>query len=141
MTAGYLLVEIPDADWVIHQSLGKGVYLLKLVYRVWARNLAGLMKVRRFGFALVPDFAGTAHSYTGATLDAANGDAGEFDETPTRDKALRSYITVLRVEEADKLNIVQPYAPMLFRQGPQPGLHLLTEFLRGKIKERDLEKR
>ena len=52
------------------------------------------MKVRRFGFALLPDFAGAAHSYTGARLDAATGDAGPFDETSTRDKALRSYITV-----------------------------------------------
>ena len=71
----------------------------------------------------------------------AGSDAGEFDETPTRDKALRSYITVSRVEEADKLNIVQPYAPMLFRQGPQPGPHLLMEFLRGKIAEKDMEQR
>ena len=97
------------------------------------------MKVRRFGFPIVPDFAGTAHSYTGATLDAANGDAGEFLETPTRDHALRAYITISRVETADNLNIVQPYAPMLFRQGPQTGPHLLMEFLRGKIAEKDLE--
>ena len=77
---------------------------------------------------------------TGATLDAANGDAGEFHETPTREGGLRAYITVWRVEVADNLNIVQPYAPMLFRQGPQPGPHLLMEFLRGKIVEKDLKK-
>ena len=97
------------------------------------------MKVRRFGFPIVLDFAGIAHSYTGATLDAANGDAGEFHETPTRDHALRGYITISRVELADNLNIVQPYAPMLFWQGPQPGTHLLMEFLRGNIAEKDLE--
>ena len=134
-----LNVEIEGAEWVVDSSLGPGVYPLKPVKRTWAVDRAGHMKVLRFGFALVPDFAGTAHSYTGATLDAANGDAGSFDETPTRDKALRAYITVSRVEEADKLNIVQPYAPMLFRQGAQPGPHLLMDFLRGKIEEKDLE--
>ena len=104
----YLLAEVPGAEWTIHRTLRQGVYPLKPARRVWTRDMAGLMKVQRFGFALVPDFAGTAHSYTGATLDAANGDAGEFDETPTGDKALRSYSAVSRVEEADNMSSVQP---------------------------------
>ena len=58
----HLLVQIPRAEWTIHASMGQGVYPLKPVYRVWTRDLAGHMKVRRHGFGIVPDFAGTAHS-------------------------------------------------------------------------------
>ena len=74
----HLCVKVKDADWTVHPSLGKGVYPLKPVYRVWTRDRAENMKVRRFGVPIIPDFVGTAHSYNGATLDAGNGDAGEF---------------------------------------------------------------
>lgn len=39
-------------------------------------------------------------------------------DTPTRDGGLRAYITVSRAEDAENLNIGQPYAPMLFHLGP-----------------------
>ena len=60
----HLLVKIPGADWTV-KGLPQGVYPLRPVFRVWTRDKAGNMKVRRNGSGLVPDFAGTAHSYTG----------------------------------------------------------------------------
>ena len=44
------------------------------------------------------------------------------------------------MEVADGFDIVQLYASMLFRQAPQPGPYLLTEFSWGNIAEKDLER-
>ena len=52
----------------------------------------------------------------------------------------KAYINISRVEKADGLLIAQPFAPMLFRQGPLPGPTLLMEFLRGNLKEEDLQR-
>ena len=136
----YLFVRVNEADFEVHPELGRCVFPLKPTSSSpWTVDRAGHLQVIRHGFLLVPDFAGTAHSYTGATLDAANGDVGQWHDKPTREHALRAYITVSRVEEAGNLNIVQPYPPMLFRQGPQPGPHILMEMHRGNIKPEDVK--
>ena len=53
------------------QALPPGVYPLKPVFRPWHLDKAGNNRIRRFGFQLVPDFSGTAHSYVGYTCQAS----------------------------------------------------------------------
>ena len=53
--------------------------------------------------------------------------------TPTMDQALRAYIIKSRVRDGSNLLLVQPYSPMLLRQGVQPGPHSLLETLRRKL--------
>ena len=69
--------------------------------------------VNRMGFALVPDFGGTAHAYCGDTLAACIGDLMKGNCPPTMDQALRAYIIKSRVRDGDKLLLaaaLQPYA-------------------------------
>ena len=47
-------------------------------------------------------------------------------------------MSLSRVEMADNFLLAQPFQPMLFRQGPQPGPRLLIEFLRGNVAQADL---
>ena len=92
-----------------------------------------------FGFQLVPDFSGTAHSYVGHTLKAASADCLAWDTTATRDHMLRAYCTMSRTCTAKTLLVMQPFAPMLFRQGELPGPHLMMEFWHGRLAAADVE--
>ena len=134
-----LYVLIPDAKWKYSPSLPDGVYPLKPVFRPWHLDKAGKCRIRRFGFQLVPDFSGTAHSYVGYTLKAALADCLAWDATPTRDHMLRAYCTMSRTCTAKTLLVMQPFAPMLFRQGELPGPHLIMEFWRGHLAAEDVQ--
>jgi hypothetical protein len=112
---------------------------LKPVFRPWHLDKAGHNRIRRFGFQLVPDFSGTAHSYVGYTLKAALADCLSWDTTPTRDHTLRSYCTMSRTCTAKTLLVMQPFAPMLFRQGELPGPHLMMEFWHGRLAAKDVQ--
>ena len=109
------------------------VLALKPGIKTWALDREGNAKIQRRGFEIMPDFGGTAHGYCGSTLQAAIVDLLQADRTPTRDDMLKAYIAVSRVRTADALLIVQPYHPMLFRQGMLPGPHLLMQFWRGNL--------
>ena len=61
----------------------KKIYRLKPRHVVWYRDQEQQAQVRRKGFILVPDFAGTAHAYCGSTLDQAKGDLLEWHGLPT----------------------------------------------------------
>jgi hypothetical protein len=100
---------------------------------LWYVDKANSLGGSRFGFEILPDFGGTAHGYCGSTLQAALIDLRNFNNTPTRDDMLRGYIAASRVRSAETLLIVQPYAPMLFRQCVLLGPHLLMEFWRCRI--------
>ena len=52
---------------------------------------------------------------------------------------LRAYCTMSRTCTAETLLVMQPFAPMLFRQGELPGPHLMMEFWRGKLAAEDVE--
>ena len=58
-------------------------------------------------------------------------------QIPTLDNALRAYIIMSRARDINDLLLAQPYSPMLFRQGVQPGpqllLHINKSFLNGTI--------
>ena len=99
--------------------------------RTWARDGAGYAKVRRLGFALVPEFGGTIHSYCGDAMDAALLDLLEWHRKPTMDDMHKAYVGRSRCREADHTLIVQPYSPHLFRQGELPGPTILMKVLQG----------
>ena len=63
----FLFVRIPGVRWTMSETLGENIYPVKPAWKTWARDRAQQAKVRRCGFPIVPDFSGTAHSYTGAT--------------------------------------------------------------------------
>ena len=49
------------------------IYHMKPRYVTWTRDANNQATVRRRGFILVPDFAGTAHAYCGSTLEKCKG--------------------------------------------------------------------
>ena len=125
-----IVVEIDNAKWQADPALPQGHLLLRPVRRTWKLDLEGNINVTRTGFEMVPDFAGTAHSFTGATLEAASMDLLSLMTHATLAQALAAYCSLSRVRTADTAIITQPFSPALFRQGPQPGPHLLMQFHR-----------
>ena len=62
-----------------------------------------------------------------------------FSKTPNREDMLKGYLGISRVTTKEGLLIVQPYHPMLFRQGVLPGPELLMQFWRGQLQVKELE--
>ena len=62
------------------------------------------------------------------------------DDTPRAEDQWKAYIGISRLTSADGLLVAQPFAPMLFRQGPLPGPTLIMQFQRGELDEDQLEK-
>ena len=90
------------------------------------------------GYPLVPSFSGTAHSFTGATLNRAIDDCLQLTNTPTRDDMTKSYVCLSRVRQAQDLLLAQPFSPALFRQGAIVGAQLLLQTLCGVLPEAQL---
>ena len=76
---------------------GKRIYALRAVPKEWSLDGKGNVPITRYGFCIVPDFAGTAHYYCGATLKAAIGDLLHWWRTATKDDAQRAYIIKSRI--------------------------------------------
>ena len=72
------------------------VQRVQIAHRSWSPDAAGNVKVRRTGFQLVPNFAGTIHSFVGATLQEGILDCLHFSRTPTRDDMLKAYLGISR---------------------------------------------
>ena len=98
--------------------------------REWSRDKAGYARVRRLGFAIVPEFGGTIHGYCGETLDATLLDLLEWTRKPTMEDMHKAYVGRSRTRAADHTLLVQPYSPYLFRQGELPGPTILMKVLR-----------
>ena len=109
-----------------------GVYCMKPRIREWSRDRAGYAKVRRLGFAIVPEFGGTIHGYCGETLDSNLLDLLEWHRQPTMEDMRKAYVGRSRTRRAEDMLLVQPYSPHLFRQGQMPGPAILMDVLRGK---------
>ena len=124
-----LYIEVPTGTRLMPTIGGRKIYTLTCQVKPWSLDKAGAIKIKRFGFPIVPDFGGTAHAYCGSTLDAAIGDCLSWDERPRREGMLRAYIIKSRVREAENMLIVQAYSPHLFRQGMLPGPQLLLDVL------------
>ena len=116
---------------------GKRIYTLRCTPKQWSLDGAGNVPITRYGFCIVPDFAGTAHYYCGSSLKAAIGDLLHWWRTPTKEDALRAYIIRSRVRQNDDLLITQPYCPHLFRQKVLPGPDLLLKVLTHRIEPED----
>ena len=128
-----LLLEVPTGTKLMPVIDGKRIFTLKVQSKPWALDKAGAVKIRRFGFPLVPDFGGTAHAYCGTTMDAALGDLLPWAHKPRLDEMLRAYIIKSRIRNAEDIMIARPYSPHLFRQGLLPGPALLLDVLEKKI--------
>ena len=50
-----IFLKFDNAEWTINKKLGKGVFPLKPVSRVWEVNKATEAKISRKGFTVVPD--------------------------------------------------------------------------------------
>lgn len=127
-----LLLEFTDADGEPF------TYALQSQYVTWSRDKAENAKVQRRGFAVVPDFAGTAHCYCGSTLELAKGDLLEWHRAPSMEAMLRAYIIRSRIRQIEQFLLIQPYSPMLFAQGTLPGPSLLLQAQKGELDEEQL---
>ena len=135
-----LLIEVPSANDKLPLTHGFKIYSLKLSVKQWCLDAGNKVRVRRFGFPLVPDFGGTAHAYCGDTVPAVLGDLMKWNHIPTLDNALRAYIIMSRVRDISNILLAQPYSPGLFRQGVQPGPHLLRQILLGELTPQEAKK-
>jgi len=106
----------------------------------WSRDNGGFARVKRLGFALVPEFGGTIHGYCGETLDANLLDLLEWHRKPTTEDMQKAYVGRSRTRRTDHMLLVQPYSPHLFRQGQLPGPTLLMDMLRGSLKTADAQR-
>ena len=73
-------------------------------------------------------------------MDIATGDLLEWHRHPTHESMLRACIIKSRVRDVANLLIVQPYSPVLFRQGVLPGPDLLLRRQRGDLSVKELKK-
>ena len=135
-----ILVRLAIPTATTPKEHGEGCCVMQPKVRVWSRDGKGGAKVRRIGFALTPDFAGTIHAYCGDTLDASIGDLLPWYRRPTKDDMHKAYISKSRTRTADTLLITQPYSPDLFRLGELPGPRILMSFLRGQIDSAEVKR-
>ena len=132
-----VLQKLPEALWVqSEQPLKKQVpgapqdwFPLTPINNVWSLDKDECIEITRRGFALVPDFASTIHSATGRTLQSAICDFGAFDEKPSDAAAMRGYIGMSRVTDAEGLLIARPLPWKLFSQDAHPFPQLLLKVL------------
>ena len=111
------------------ETISGNDFLLKRKEASWDRSPGFKAMVKRQGFPVVPYYAATAHSVTGATLSKAIIDLLDANTTPRTTMIPTSYVAISRTKRATDQIITQPFSPKLFRQGHQIGpwlLHCLT---------------
>ena len=107
------------------------VFQMRVKTASWDRNPGFNALVKRMGFPLVPHFAATAHSVTGATMPKAIIDLLDVKTTPRSLMIPTAYVAISRTKAADDKLIAQAFSPMLFRQGHQTGPWLLNALTEG----------
>ena len=110
-------MSIPGATWQHRPGLPPGVACIRPVVQHWKLEAHGTATVARRGFPLACDYAGTAHSFMGATLAACSLDLGFWDTAANRDAQLSAYMCLSRVKKAEDLCIARPFSPNLLSQG------------------------
>ena len=75
-----LYVKVEGATWQQHPDLPVGVARIEPVTQTWTLEANGKATVSRRGFPIASDYAGTAHSFMGATLGACTLDLGTWDD-------------------------------------------------------------
>ena len=128
-----LYVKVDGAKWQQHPDLPVGVARIDPVTQTWTLETNGKATVSRRGFPIASDYAGTAHSFMGATLGACTLDLGTWDATTSREAQLSGYMCLSRVRKTEDLCIVQPFSPNLFCHGELIGPHTFLEVHREKL--------
>ena len=72
-----IYLKFAEATWTVDKRFGQGVWPLFPVYRTWEFNAAQGSLIKRHGFTLLPDYAGTAFMIHDATRRAAIADCGD----------------------------------------------------------------
>jgi len=115
-----------------------GAYPVKPSKKSWyvdSNRRHPVLRVNRSQLPVGPDYARTAYSTQGLTLDAAMVDLC-FDESAD---AATAYVALSRVRSADDILIMQPFTLDLFQKGMPIGPRLLLKKLRGECIEEDIE--
>ena len=93
---------------------------MRPVETYWSLDADDHIEIARRAFPLVPNFSITVDGATGQTLNSGIADLGEFGSLPSYRAAMRCYIALSRVTDADSILLARTFSPLLFRQGPQP---------------------
>ena len=112
-----LFVRIEKATWQQHPNLPPGVAVIRPTTQHWKLEQHGTATVARRGFPIACDYAGTAHSFMGATLSACSLDLGFWDSSSNRDGQLSAYMCLSRVRRTEDLCVARPFSPNLLAQG------------------------
>ena len=112
-----LFIAVPGATWQQHSTLPPGVACIRPSVQHWKLESHGAASIARKGFPIACDYAGTAHSFMGATLPACSLDLGFWDSTANRDGQLSAYMCLSRVKSAEDLCVARPFSPNLLSQG------------------------
>ena len=112
-----LFVKIANATWQHKPGLPQGVACLRPMTQHWKLENQSNATVARRGFPLACDYAGTAHSFMGATLSACSLDLGFWDSSANRDGQLSAYMCLSRVKRTEDLCVARPFSPQLLCRG------------------------
>ena len=132
-----LIVKFDNAAWILEGMCEAGTYPVKVAKKTWfvdENRMCPVLRVSRTQTPVGPDYARTAYSTQGLTLDAAIVDLC-FDENTDPTTA---YIAMSRVRCADDILIMQAFNINIFRQGIPIGPAMLMKHLRGEDLEADI---
>jgi hypothetical protein len=133
-----LIVQFDECSWTLDGMPTPGAYPVKPSKKSWyvdSNRRHPVLRVNRSQLPVGPDYARTAYSTQGLTLDAAMVDLC-FDESAD---AATAYVALSRVRSADDILIMQPFTLDLFQKGMPIGPKLLLKKLRGECIEEDIE--
>ena len=128
-----IFVKFENAEWEVDKRLGQGVWPLYPVERTWTLNENSGTKIRRKGFALLPDYASTAFMIQGATLRAGIADCGDVVDFGGLSELMTTYVILSRVKSANGLLLLRAFCPNLFQMGALPGPFCLLKMLRRRF--------
>jgi hypothetical protein len=132
-----LIVKFDNAEWQLEGMQDPGTYPIKVAKKTWHlddKRPCPVLRVSRTQTPIGPDYARTAYSSQGLTLDAAIVDLC-FDENTDPTTA---YIAMSRVRCADDILIMQEFDIKIFQQGIPIGPAMLLKFLRGEDMDSDI---
>ena len=128
-----IFVAIPGATWQHRPGLPAGVACIRPGVQHWQLEAHGQATVARKGFPIACDYAGTAHSFMGATLAACSLDLGFWDSSASRDSQLSAYMCLSRVKRAEDVCIARTFSPNLLSQGELIGPETFLQVHRQKL--------
>ena len=128
-----IFVAIPGATWQHRPGLLAGVACIRPGVQHWHLEAHGQATIARKGFPIACDYAGTAHSFMGATLAACSLDLGFWDSSASRDSQLSAYMCLSRVKRAEDVCIARTFSPNLLSQGELIGPETFLQVHRQKL--------